>query len=159
MKNQLKEIKLGVGLGPVKFGMTRAQVKFILGEPSNKETFSYSDSDDDLTECWEYQELALSLNFDEEEDWKLTMISVTSDFYQLEGVSLVGLDGEALLDKLNKLNIGEIEIEDFSEDEIFNNELIEIEEKSVSFWLNDDVLDEIQWTPFFIDEDTLDWPK
>ena len=49
--------------------------------------------------------------------------------------------------------------EDFSEEDIFDNELIEIEDKSLSFWLNDDVLDEIQWTPFFIDEDTLDWPK
>ncbi|RXP46610.1 hypothetical protein EC396_13895 [Lutibacter sp. HS1-25] len=159
MKKQLKEIKLGIGLGPVRFGMTKAEVKLILGEPSNAETFSYSDSDEDLTECWDYQDLELTLNFDEEEDWRLTMISVTSKFYELEGVSLIGLNGEDLLAQLTKLNIGNVEIEDFSEEDVFDNELIEIEDKSLSFWLNDDVLDEIQWTPFFIDEDTLDWPK
>jgi len=159
MKKQLKEIKLGIGLGPIRFGMTKAEVKLILGAPTNVEIFSYSDSDEDMTECWDYQELDLSLNFDEEENWKLTMISVTSKFYELEGVSLIGLNGEGLLAQLNKLNIGKVEIEDFSEEDIFDNELIEIEDKSLSFWLNDDVLDEIQWTPFFIDEDTLDWPK
>ena len=74
-------------------------------------------------------------------------------------VSLIGMNGEKLLAQLTKLNIGNVEIEDFSEEDIFDNELIEIEDKSLSFWLNDDVLDEIQWTPFFIDEDTLDWPK
>jgi hypothetical protein len=159
MKKQLKEIKLGIGLGPVRFGMTKAEVKLILGDPSNSETFSYSDSDEDLTECWDYQDLELTLNFDEEEDWRLTMISVTSKFYELQGVSLIGLNGEDLLAQLTKLNIGNVEIEDFSEEDVFDNELIEIEDKSLSFWLNDDVLDEIQWTPFFIDEDTLDWPK
>lgn len=159
MKKQLKEIKLGIGLGPVRFGMTKSEVKLILGDPSNSETFSYSDSDEDLTECWDYQDLELTLNFDEEEDWRLTMISVTSKFYELQGVSLIGLNGEDLLAQLTKLNIGNVEIEDFSEEDVFDNELIEIEDKSLSFWLNDDVLDEIQWTPFFIDEDTLDWPK
>lgn len=159
MKKQLKEIKLGVGLGPIRFGMTKAEVKLILGKPSNAETFSYSDSDEDLTECWDYQDLELSLNFDEEENWKLTMISVTSKFYELEGISLIGLNGEQLLAQLNKLKIGKVEIEDFSEEDVFDNELIEIEDKSLSFWLNNDVLDEIQWTPFFIDEDTLNWPK
>jgi len=159
MKKQLKEIKLGIGLGPIRFGMTKAEVKLILGDATNEETFSYSDSDEDMTECWDYQELDLSLNFDEEENWKLTMISVTSKFYELEGVSLIGLNGEGLLAQLKKLDIGKVEIEDFSEEDIFDNELIEIEDKSLSFWLNDDVLDEIQWTPFFIDEDTLNWPK
>jgi hypothetical protein len=159
MKEQLKKIKLGVGLGNLKFGMSRAEVKLILGEPSNIEAFSYSDSDEDLTESWEYEALELSLSFDEEENWKLTMISVTSSFYELKGRSFIGLNEEDLLEELQILDLGKINIEDCSEDDIFDNKLIEIEEKSVSFWLNDDVLDEIQWTPFFIDEDTIDWPK
>lgn len=159
MKNQLKEIKLGIGLGPVKFGMSRAEVKLILGEPSNIEKFSYSDSDQDLTESWEFEDQGISLSFDEEEKWKLTMISITSKFYELEGKSLIGLNIEDLLEQLYKFNYGDVEVEDCSEDDIFDNKLIDIVEKSISFWLNDDVLDEIQWTPFFIDEDTIDWPE
>ncbi len=159
MKNQLKEIKLGIGLGPVKFGMSRAEVKLILGEPSNIEKFSYSDSDQDLTESWEFEDQGISLSFDEEEKWKLTMISITSKFYELEGKSLIGLNIEDLLEQLYKFNYGDVEVEDCSDDDIFDNKLIDIVEKSISFWLNDDVLDEIQWTPFFIDEDTIDWPE
>ena len=159
MKNQLKEIKLGIGLGPVKFGMSRAEVKLILGEPSNIEKFSYSDSDQDLTESWEFEDQGISLSFDEEEKWKLTMISITSKFYELEGKSLIGLNIEDLLEQLHKFNYGDVEVEDCSDDDIFDNKLIDIVEKSISFWLNDDVLDEIQWTPFFIDEDTIDWPE
>lgn len=159
MKNQLKEIKLGIGLGPVKFGMSRAEVKLILGEPSNIENFSYSDSDQDLTESWEFEDQGISLSFDEEEKWKLTMISITSKFYELEGKSLIGLNIEDLLEQLYKFNYGDVEVEDCSDDDIFDNKLIDIVEKSISFWLNDDVLDEIQWTPFFIDEDTIDWPE
>lgn len=159
MKNQLKEIKPGIGLGPVKFGMSRAEVKLILGEPSNIEKFSYSDSDQDLTESWEFEDQGISLSFDEEEKWKLTMISITSKFYELEGKSLIGLNIEDLLEQLYKFNYGDVDVEDCSDDDIFDNKLIDIVEKSISFWLNDDVLDEIQWTPFFIDEDTIDWPE
>lgn len=159
MKNQLKEIKPGIGLGPVKFGMSRAEVKLILGEPSNIEKFSYSDSDQDLTESWEFEDQGISLSFDEEEKWKLTMISITSKFYELEGKSLIGLNIEDLLEQLYKFNYGNVDVEDCSDDDIFDNKLIDIVEKSISFWLNDDVLDEIQWTPFFIDEDTIDWPE
>jgi len=90
MKKQLKEIKPGYGLGVLKFGMSRAEVKLMLGEPSFVDKYSNSDSENDLTESWEYDSLELSLSFDEEEQWKLTMISVSSNFYELEEKSLIG---------------------------------------------------------------------
>ena len=90
MKKALKEIKLGYGLGNLKFGMTRKEVELMLGEPSFIDKYSNSDSENDLTELWQYDELLLSLNFDEEEDWRLIMISVNDEFYELEGKSLIG---------------------------------------------------------------------
>ena len=101
MKKALKEIKPGYGLGNLKFGMTRAEVKLMLGEPSFIDKYSHSDSADDLTESWEYDDLGLSISFDEEENWKLIMISITSDFYELNGVSLIGLKEKELLMKLS----------------------------------------------------------
>ena len=68
MKKALKDIKPGFGLGNLKFGMTRAEVKLMLGEPSFIDKYSHSESEDDLTESWEYDELELSISFDEEED-------------------------------------------------------------------------------------------
>jgi hypothetical protein len=159
MKKALKEIKLGYGLGNLKFGMTRKEVELMLGKPSFIDKYSHSDSKKDLTESWQYDELLLSLSFDEEEDWKLIMISVNDDFYELEGKSLIGLFQEGLIKELDEMDLGEWSLEDCSEDDNEDQKVIEIEEKSINFWINDGVLDEIQWTPFFIDDDTIEWPE
>ncbi|NOR26919.1 MAG: hypothetical protein GQ540_00145 [Lutibacter sp.] len=159
MKEALKEIKPGFGLGNLKFGMSRAEVKLIIGEPSFIDKYSHSDSNEDLTEAWEYDELKLSLSFDEEEDWKLLLISVSSKFYQLQGKKLVGLEESDLLKYLKDINLGGLNLEDCSENDSEDQKVIEIDEKSINFWLNDGVLDEIQWSPLFIDDDTIKWPK
>ena len=159
MKAQLKNIKPGYGLGSLKFGMGRAEVKLMLGAPSFIDKYSHSDSDNDLTESWEYDELELSLSFDEEEDWKLMMISVSANFYELDGVALIGLKEVQLLKKLEAVNLGTLILEDCSEHDDDDHKVIEVDEKSINFWLKDGVLDEIQWSPFFIDDDTINWPK
>ncbi|MBT8317249.1 MAG: hypothetical protein HKP59_06460 [Lutibacter sp.] len=159
MKIALKEIKPGFGLGNLKFGMTRAEVKLMLGEPSFIDKYSHSDSSDDLTESWEYDELKLSLSFDEEDDWKLIMISIYSNFYELKGKSLIGLDSENLQNELEEMKFGNLTLEDCSDFDGQDQEVIEIDEKSINFWINDGVLDEIQWSPFFIDDDRIKWPE
>ena len=156
MKVALKEIKLGVGLGVLKFGMTRTEVKLILGEPSFIDKYSHSESDNDLTESWEYDDLKLSLSFDEEESWKVTMMSVNSNFYEFEGKSLIGKSEK---DILTSLNINDSYLEDVSERDGENHKVIEIDKKSINFWFIDSVLDEIQWSPLFIDDDTINWPE
>ena len=156
MKVALKEIKLGVGLGVLKFGMTRTEVKLILGEPSFIDKYSHSESDNDLTESWEYDDLKLSLSFDEEESWKVTMMSVNSNFYEFEGKSLIGKSEK---DILTSLNINDSYLEDVSESDGENHKVIEIDKKSINFWFIDGVLDEIQWSPLFIDDDTINWPE
>ena len=60
-QTQLKNITPGIGLGVLRFGMTREQIKQLLGAPDeivNEEADS---------ETWHYDELDLSLNFDQEE--------------------------------------------------------------------------------------------
>jgi len=158
MKKALIEIKPGQGLGVLKFGMSRSEVKLLLGQPSFIDEYSHSDSTNDLTESWEYDDLALSISFDEEENWRLTMISVTSDFYQLDGKSLIGSKEENIIAALTSLKFKDIALEDCSEIDGENHKVIEIEEKSINFWFIDGVLDEIQWSPLFIDDDTIQWP-
>lgn len=159
MKKQLKVIKPGFGLDVIKFGMSRSEVKLILGEPSFIDKYSHSDSSNDLTESWEYDQLDLSISFDEEENWRLTMISVTSDFYEFNGDSLIGLSEAYIIRKLADFSSEKLYLEDCSEKDGENHKVIEIEEKSINFWFIDGVLDEIQWSPFFIDDDTINWPK
>jgi len=156
MKEALKEIKPGYGLGVLKFGMSRAEVKLMLGEPSFTDKYSHSDSNNDLTESWEYDELELSLSFDEEESWKLTMMSVNSDFYEFDGKSMIGKTENEVLAILNMENIY---LEEVSDQDGEDQKVIEIDEKSINFWFIDGVLDEIQWSPLFVDDDTIKWPE
>ena len=60
--------------------------------------------------------------------------------------------------KLEAINLGTLILEDCSEHDD-DHKVIEVDEKSINFWLKDGVLDEIQWSPFFIDDDTINWPK
>jgi len=159
MKKAIQEIKSGYGLGVLKFGMSRTEVKLLLGEPSFIDKYSHSDSANDLTEAWEYDELELSLSFDEEEKWKLMMISVSSDFYEIRNKALIGLNEEKLMEKLTFLNFQDLDLEDCSEQDGENHKVIEVEKESMNFWCVDGVLDEIQWSPYFIDDDTIKWPE
>lgn len=156
---EIKEIKPGYGLGNLKFGMSRAEVKLILGDPSFMDKYSHSDSNNDLTESWEYDDLELSLSFDEEESWKLTMMSVNSDFYEFEGKPMIGKSENEIMTELASLKIENLYLEDVSERDGENHKVIEIDDKSINFWFIDGVLDEIQWSPLFIDDDTIKWPK
>ena len=159
MKEALKEIKPGYGLGVLKFGMSRAEVKLMLGEPSFTDKYSHSDSNNDLTESWEYDELELSLSFDEEESWKLTMMSVNSDFYEFGGKSFIGKSEKEIVSELASLKMENVSLEDVSDRDGEDHKVIEIDEKSINFWFIDGVLDEIQWSPLFVDDDTIKWPE
>jgi hypothetical protein len=153
------EIKPAIGLGDIKFGMTRDQVKKILGEPAEIEQLSYSDSDEDLTESWHYDDQDLSAGFDEDEDWRLVTLAISSQEYDISGKKLIGLNQEQLLAALAALKINDLETEDCSDDENPDSLLISSEEMGISFWLEDGMVSEIQWGPVITEEETILWPE
>lgn len=158
MKDEIKDIKEGHGLGILKFGMTMDQVRLILGKADETEKFSYSGDELNMTESWDYLDLGVSLNFDEEEDWRLIMISVSTDYYQLNGESLIGQSEEKVITALKTMGMEDIEVEDCSSPETPDHKLIEIDEFSLNFWFHNGTLDEIQWSPNFTDDDSIKWP-
>lgn len=157
MKKDLQNIISGIGLGYLKFGITREQVKSFLGEPDEVEK---SDLDDEsLSETWHYDDLELSMSFDQEEDWKLVAISVSSDFYEFEGLKLIGMTKDEFLSVLEEKGIKDIELEDsITEDKVLLEHYFS-DAKAMSFWVEDGVVADVQWTIAFIDEDTVDWPQ
>ena len=75
----MKEIIIGQGLGPVKFGMTRDQVEALLGAPDEVEENVDIDEDlDEAAEAWHYDELEMSASFDMEDDWRLGMMAIST---------------------------------------------------------------------------------
>lgn len=138
--------------------MSREEVKAILGEPDHQELTSYSD-DDDKSDAWEYHPLRLDLSYEEAEDWRLTIISVSSEDYQFKGSSLIGLNQEELMEELDLLGVKDLEIEDMSSEDHPEQVLISSEGTGINFWLHQDTLEEIQWGPLFVDEHTIKWPE
>ncbi|MGL1886447.1 MAG: hypothetical protein OCD76_08025 [Reichenbachiella sp.] len=158
MKPNIKEIKPGYGLGELKFGMNRDEALSILGAPDEKEVHSYTD-DDDQTENWHYDELELSLGFDQEDDWRLVTISITSQDYEFNKIKIIGLTNEQFSSQEKSLKMNDLEHEDMSTKESPAHELISSESLGINFWLDEGLISEVQWGPLLIDDETIKWPE
>ncbi len=158
MQQHLKDIKPGVGLGALRFGLSREQVQMQLGKPTEKETYSLDEEDGEQTEAWHYDELALSLSFDEMHDWKLSSIAVSSDEYTLEGVALIGRSQMDVLQEFEARRWGTPEEDEEVGEEDGNNALYFVEDAALSLWFEDGELTEIQWNPRMQNEEAV-WPE
>ncbi len=156
----MKEIIIGKGYESVRFGMTRSEVEKILGKPDEIDSYASSEEAEDNTEAYHYDEIEVSVSFDELEDWKLSSIAVSDPDAELEGLKLIGVSSKELLEKVDALALGEYEREDVSSPESPDNEVISFMNSSINFWLEEDEVTEIQFGPFW-DEEEEDfiWPE
>jgi hypothetical protein len=155
----MKEIIIGQGLGPVKFGMTRDQVEALLGAPDEVEENVDIDEDlDEAAEAWHYDELEMSASFDMEDDWRLGMMAISSEDATLNGKALIGLNRNQLLESLQDMGFEDLVFEDWSDEEDEDRHLVQSDAAAINFWLEEGVLTEIQWGPRYLDDETVDWP-
>ena len=159
MSEEIIEIIAGVGFGKVKFGMAREEVKAILGEPDEVDTFAYDDNEDDRSESWFYYDLNLFCSFDEQDDWRLISCSAESFNYQLLGKQIIGLEKDKIAGLLEQMEITDLEHEDHSSEDEPNHELIASDSVAINFWCDEGIVTEIQWGPLLTDDETVIWPK
>ncbi|MGB1296532.1 MAG: hypothetical protein ACPG6V_13725, partial [Flavobacteriales bacterium] len=107
----MKTIEIGVGIDQIKFGMLKADVEKVLGKPDEIDKELYGENEEAVLESWHYDELDLSLGFDEDEDWKLITVAVSDSKYTLKDKALVGLKISEIIDVLNAMGYDEIELE------------------------------------------------
>ncbi|MCB9196528.1 MAG: hypothetical protein H6598_09915 [Flavobacteriales bacterium] len=148
------EIKLGIGVNNIKFGMDRSEVKQILGEPTEKELFSYSEEDEDLTEVWHYDEYDFSLSFDEADNWKLIMIAASEEDCNLNEKEIIGLEFDKVVAILKDMGYTDLEEDELEE----GDRVIKIEKDSFNVWFDDNIATELQWGPRWDDDDTPIFP-
>jgi len=151
--DKLTEIKPLAGLGEIKFGFTRNQVKSIIGEPSEVDTFQYDEEEEDeLTESWHYDEKEISFSFEEIEDWKLVNIAVSAEDFKLEGKTVIGLKKNELKELLATLDLGTLN------DDTENN-VISVIEKQLNFWMDEGEVAEVQWNVDWDEEGEAIFPE
>ncbi len=140
----IKMIVPNVGVGDLKFGMKREEVIALLGEPDEREMELYDTEDGRSLESYEYHELDLIASFDEGDDWSLISIELESDFYQLEGKSIVGLKKEKLTAILTAIGVSDIEIADPEEHGVPESDLLSIPSLNMNLWVEKNKVLEIQ---------------
>lgn len=151
------EIKIGVGVGTIKFGMLKEDVLQIFGIPTEKEIEKEFDTGD-AVETWEYENEGISFSFDEEEGWKLETITINSSKFELNGVGLIGQNIQQVQDFIEKQKLGEMEFEDYSTPEFPKHELIDVDAANLFFWFDHETLKEIQFGVKWDDDDNALWP-
>ena len=149
----MSEIKLGIGYGDIQFGMERDTIKKMLGKADEVELYSYSEEEEDLTEVWHYDELDLSLSFDEADHWKLVMIAVGDTNAHIAGEFLIDKTQEEIIAACEKSGLGAIDTEEVDEGQV-----LKIEEKSINFWMDEGLVSEIQFGPFWNGDDEPIFP-
>ena len=111
MKVNITDIKIGHGLGDITFGDSKEKIKHLLGEPGEIDTFNASGEEDGyLTEAWHYDDQEFSLSFDEEDNWRLTTISISSPECLYNDQKLIGKSMDEVMKLITKFNYFSIDV-------------------------------------------------
>ncbi len=151
MKENINPIKPGHGLGTILFGMTIAQVEEILGKPDevDKGEFDVPNEDEEIfMQTWHYDEAELSMEFELiEGQFRLVILSVTGEQYIYKDQKLIGKTLKELKPLIEDLYLDKDD-SDGDEVVVLFSDLL-----NISFWFEDDVLNEVQWSQVLADVD------
>ncbi len=161
MKTAIKQIIPGVGVDKLKFGMTRDEVTQLIGNP--EEIDNIPDDEDvmiESLESWFYDEMELTLVFDEDYEWKLVSMAISDEHYTLFGEPIVGRPLNEIIDLFKKNKVEITDRFDVSDESSTNMEVLESENEGLMVWVMDGEAIEVQIVPE-VDQDgsTLIWPK
>lgn len=156
---EIKIIRLGRGLGSINFGISKDDLEEILGEPDHIDSFENEDPNLGETHVWSYEKQQLSFTFEELDQFRLGMISTHGDQQTLREIMRIGMKKQLVLDTLEEVNLTNYAEEDHSNLDNPNHTLVAIDEKSLYLWFDDDILSEIQWFPYYDEDEEIIWPS
>ncbi|MBT2556919.1 hypothetical protein J7E24_03925 [Hymenobacter sp. ISL-91] len=146
------EIRLGTGMGPLKFGASQDEVRSLMGEP---EEIEESEDDDEFEhQAWNYLDEGYSLYFDREDDYRLSCIETDHPGIRLYGEAIHGRSPEQIQELMQRHGHEQSEIEKMDTGEM----RISYEKEMIDMYFEDE---ELQFVNFgvFIDEDLeVQWP-
>lgn len=158
MIDRIRDIVPGEGLGDLRFGMTRSEVKNILGGADEVEQHTL-DEEAGTTENWHYDKYDLSLSFEEAIEWRLETIAVSNEAYELAGTQVIGLDRTSLENVLKKMGVDDLVFEDDVMEDNMSQQILSSEELVINFWLEDGELSEVQWSVWISEDGEMIHPE
>lgn len=146
------EIILGQGMGPLKFGTTRDEVRALMGEP---EEIEESEDDDEFEhQAWNYLDEGYSLYFDREDDYRLSCIETDYPAMHLFGEAIHGKSVEEIQDLMRRNNLDDPEVEKMDTGEV----RLSYEEQMIDLYFDEDELQFVNFGVFINDDMEVQWP-
>jgi len=148
-----KDIRLGKGLGKIKFGLTMDEVEELIGEPEEVEE---SDEEDEFEhQAWNYWEEGYSLYFDKEDDYRLSCIETANREVQIFGERVFEMSREQILQLF-----ADHDIATYEEEEAETGETrISFEKEMIDLYFDEDQLIAINFGVFINDDLEVVWPE
>lgn len=151
------EIILGKGLVNVRFGMIQAEVEKAMGKADEIGEYSLSPEENSITLF--YHQKGLSFTFESVDQYRLSYISVHKEDFHLFQFIRIGLRKSMLMDELEHYALSNPEFENADSEEFPTHELIYFQGENLHLWLDNGVISEIQFGPFWEDVKTIVWEE
>ena len=153
------EILPGIGMGPIKYGINEPELISILGKPDRIDEQEYVEGTGDwYRELW-YSPQNLEFTFNQEDDFRLGLITVSGAGYPLLGKDLFGLS----LAQVREFIINATQEAPTFKDHTYlpdeTHHCLEHDGLGILFWFDADQLSEMQCSYLFEnDNETIIWP-
>jgi hypothetical protein len=147
----LLTIRPGVGVGDLRFGATRDEVRAAAGEPAE----ILPSDEESGSELWVYEAAAAAIGFAVDQNLRFVSCETYSMKATFNGETLVGLDREAAEAALERAGADEgvFEAED---DEGIGQ--IAVPRLGLTLWFAEDAVESVGWGVLFDDDDNALWP-
>ena len=153
---ELLEVALGVGMGSVQFGMSRARVVSKLGRPNDVEEIEIIVDHQTVGLHWD---LGVSCWFDADDDFRLGCIQLRSMDSVLAGEKLMGLSRQFVVQSLVPM-LGAPEETKVSSEDQPEEWVVRYDLHGLDLWFTQNRMRAIYWSYLFEPEHkTIIWPS
>ncbi len=145
----------GVGIGSIRFGISREALLDMLGEPDDIDT---NEEDGESCEHYYYDDLDVSFTFSDAEGDRLLLITIGNPVYSIGGKLSAGMERPDALEAIRELGWEDPMIEDVSDKENPRAFIYSYDDQGLDVWFDDDIITGLQMSPLWKDDDTIAWP-
>jgi hypothetical protein len=148
-------VRPGIGLGDLRFGSEREEVRLLLGNP---EDISERPLGYDKSIAWYYWELGVSAHFCGEDGFRLGTLQVERQDAELFEHRLIGLLEHEVREILGRMSLGAAKYEVMEFSDFPTKCRLVYQDQGLNFWFKHNRLEAIQWGYLFGANDEVLWP-
>jgi len=138
-----------IGIDNIILGSSKEVIFNQLGQPASTKSDEWPDGT--ISESWLYPDTGLTLNFDSDNNYRLSTISTDSKQAELDGLSLISQNINSIIDNHPSIILDE-DLDNGVKDYVYP-------ENEISFWVVNDIIENITLFPEYDKSNDLPvWP-